>query len=314
MKLRRLLAFGLVFLAACTSDVVGSGDPQGPEVLNISQGNFLLAPGRDAWLSAATFIRTDSSHLTAVIRKVSFESTDLSVASVSLDSVGLGHIVAHKPGTATIKVVSQRQSDVTRWATVRVVDAPAANDTGLVYSALATVRPTSGNFGDQTLGPTQLDARVIISNPTPPVDARCLARRVRGVASHLQDRGHVGRCGCRRSAVPAVHGAVRPSRDRARPRGHGAGARLSRHQRGHPRQRTLLRRGHPGVFYGCAAYLALGIIQPGETLLPREYNVQFPVVDMLADSLPVAHYYFSAKLGMNGRSVLVPAGDADVRR
>jgi hypothetical protein len=37
------------------------------------------------------------------------------------------------------------------------------------------------------------------------------------------------------------------------------------------------------------------------------------MIEMLGDSLPAGHYYFSAAVRMNWRTTIVPAGDVDVK-
>ena len=74
------------------------------------------------------------------------------------------------------------------------------------------------------------------------------------------------------------------------------------------------RRPADGGVYGCPAYMALSVVNPGETVSPKELNPQFPVAEFLGDSLPPGRYHFAARVRMNGRFVHVPAGDLAVSR
>lgn len=169
MRLCRAIA-GVVIIGCSSSTALRSEDqpdPSGPEFFSLSQGSFQLAPGREAWLYASSFIKISSTQMVPVAPKVSFESSDPSVASITLDSAGLGHIVAHKVGSALISAHSDRPEHLVRTASVTVFQPPIGDESALVYTATATVRPTSGGPDSIPLGPSRLDVRVIISNPTP---------------------------------------------------------------------------------------------------------------------------------------------------
>jgi hypothetical protein len=51
--------------------------------------------------------------------------------------------------------------------------------------------------------------------------------------------------------------------------------------------------------YGCPAYLATRTLTPGQTIRPGEFTGRFPLIEILADSLPDGRYYFSASLRIN---------------
>jgi hypothetical protein len=72
--------------------------------------------------------------------------------------------------------------------------------------------------------------------------------------------------------------------------------------------------GTPTSFYGCPEYLATAIIAPAQTFAPREINPEFPVMEMLGDSLAAGRYYFSAAITMNWRETVMPAGEATLTR
>jgi len=161
---------GVVLIVGCSSFrgrlSGGPQDPTGPELLSLSQGTLELAPGREAWLSASSYIKVSSTKWVPVAPKLSFESSDPTVASITRDSAGLGHIVAHKVGSATIIARSERPEHLVRTATVTVSQPPVGDEAGLVYAATAAVRPSRHQLAPIPLGPSTLDVRVIISNPT----------------------------------------------------------------------------------------------------------------------------------------------------
>jgi len=83
---------------------------------------------------------------------------------------------------------------------------------------------------------------------------------------------------------------------------------------GKPAWNSALRKPYPPVdyVYVCPSYLAVGKVDPAATLSPSEFNIRFPVTEMLGDSLAAGHYYFTAVIGMNWRANVVIAGEADV--
>jgi hypothetical protein len=408
MPVSRLIA-GFLLVAACSSSTgprsggpaaAGSPDPTGPEFFSLSQGSFQLAPGREAWLYASSFIKVSSTQMVPVTPKVSFESSDPSVASITLDSAGLGHIMAHNVGTATISARSDRPEHLVRTATVTVAQAPVGDESGLVYAATAAVRPTFQSMDTIPLGPTTLDVHVIISNPTPatrdiylsgcaawirvytnsnysgapigdvPHAAQCQAGMVHhiiapGRADTVPAEGY--RLDISGDTLPTGRYYIAAALDRLRdlynvPAGpvdivspnfgltftaattvandtlkvhatvtntnaqpvrleYGACAVDLRAYRtsdrsGKPAWDSALRRSYPppGFSYACPLYLATGKIDPGATLSPAEFNTRIPVTEMLGDSLPAGHYYFTALVGMNWRTNVVPAGEADVAK
>ena len=142
-------------------------EPEGPELLSLSRTALTLAPGRETWLHAYTFIQTSPTSLATVAPRVTFESSNTNVASVSTDSVGVGRIVARAEGAATITVRSQREGSATRSTTITVAKAPLGNEAGLVFTAKAAIVPTRSSTGTVIpLGPADLDVTVTISNPT----------------------------------------------------------------------------------------------------------------------------------------------------
>jgi hypothetical protein len=64
----------------------------------------------------------------------------------------------------------------------------------------------------------------------------------------------------------------------------------------------------------CPAYLAVGVVRPGETASPKEFNAAYTVREVLGDSLPSGRYYFSAHVRLNWRESDIRAGDAELRR
>jgi hypothetical protein len=66
--------------------------------------------------------------------------------------------------------------------------------------------------------------------------------------------------------------------------------------------------------YGCPAYLVTTTVKPGAEFSPPELTFESRLIEMLGDSLPDAHYYFTATVGFSNRSPIadIPAGDADV--
>jgi hypothetical protein len=63
--------------------------------------------------------------------------------------------------------------------------------------------------------------------------------------------------------------------------------------------------------YGCPAYLATRTIAPGQTIRPSEFTARFPLIEILADSLPDGRYYFGATLEINhAHTPEFPAGAA----
>jgi hypothetical protein len=403
MRVFRVIA-GVVLVAACSSSTGpragGPQDPTGPEFFALSPGSFQLAPGREAWLYASSFIKISSTQMVPVAPKVSFESSDPSVASITLDSAGLGHIVAHKVGSATISAHSDRPEHLVRTATVTVSQPPVGDESGLVYAATATVRPTSGGPDTIPLGPSTLDVRVIISNPTSathdiylsgcaawiriytrsdysgtpigdvPHGVQCSAGTVHhtiapGHADTVQAEGYrldisgdtlatgryyiAGALDRLRDLynVPAgpvdivspnfgltftaattvangtlnVHAALTNTNTQTVRLEYGACAisllaYRTADRSGKPAWNSDLRKTYPppGYDYACPAYLALGRVGPGATLSPGEFNPRIPVNEMLGDSLPAGHYYFRATIGMNWRTSVVIAGEADVAR
>lgn len=83
---------------------------------------------------------------------------------------------------------------------------------------------------------------------------------------------------------------------------------------GAPVWNSVARRSLGGLAYGCPLYLAVGVVQPGETSSPREFNVAYPVREILGDSLPDDRYYFIARVRLNWRQTTIAAGDAELRR
>lgn len=403
MRVFRVIAV-VVLVVGCSSSTglvsQGPPDPTGPEFFSLNQGSFQLAPGREAWLYASSFIKVSSTQMVPVAPKVSFESSDPSVASITLDSAGLGHIVAHKVGSATISAQSDRPEHLVRTATVTVVQPPVGDDSGLVYAATATVRPTSGWLDTIPLGPTQLDVRVIISNPTSatrdiylaecaawiriyassdysgtpvgdvPHGAQCNAGTVHriiapGDADTVQADGY--RLDISRDTLATGRYYVAAALDRLRDLYNVragpvdivspnfgltftatttvASSSLNVHatvtntnaqpvrleygacaitllayrtsdRSGNPAWNSAFREPYPpaGYRYACPSYLAVGKLNPAETLSPGEFNVRIPINEMLGDSLPAGHYYFTALIGMNWRANVVKAGDVDVSK
>lgn len=64
----------------------------------------------------------------------------------------------------------------------------------------------------------------------------------------------------------------------------------------------------------CLRYLAYKDLEPGDSLSPGEFQLSVPVADILGDALPEGRYYFTAVLKVNGESVEIPAGEADLAR
>jgi hypothetical protein len=372
----------------------------GREFLSVSPEAVTLAPGRQSWLLVGTAIQTSASSLTTVAPKVTLASSDASVASVILDSVGIGRIIGRRSGTATITVRSLRAGNVTKTIAVVVKDAPVGSEEGLVYSALATMRPTSGTaYESILLGPSQLDVRVVIANPTssqrdfwlsgcgawvrlyltadrsgPPVvdiprGVQCMAAdrhvtlppgaadtvsaglRLDVPGDSLENRRYYVVAALDRIRdlveVPAgpvdlvspiaglvfdatmsvsdgqlhVHATMTNSNLAPVRLEFGACivellAYRTSDRSGKPVWNSSYRRpyGLPDAIYGCPLVLYMGVIKPGEMLSPSALNPQFPVMEMLGDSLPNARYYFRANVGMNGRVTTVDAGDATVTR
>ena len=83
---------------------------------------------------------------------------------------------------------------------------------------------------------------------------------------------------------------------------------------GKPVWNSNYRKPADGIIYFCPMYLATGVVNPGESISPKELNAQFPVAEFLADSLPAGRYYFVARVRMNWRSVRVPAGEVAMSR
>jgi hypothetical protein len=83
---------------------------------------------------------------------------------------------------------------------------------------------------------------------------------------------------------------------------------------GAPVWNSMARRSLGGLRYGCPAYLAVGVVQPGQTSSPREFNVTYPVREILGDSLSNGRYYFIALVRLNWRQTAIGAGDAELRR
>ena len=69
-----------------------------------------------------------------------------------------------------------------------------------------------------------------------------------------------------------------------------------------------------GGLIACPAYLAVGVVRPGETAFPREFNSAYAVREVLGDSLPSGRYYFKAHVRLNWRESDIRAGDAELRR
>jgi hypothetical protein len=67
------------------SEIGAPAEPAGPELLSLSRSEFTLAPGRDEWLYASTFIRVSTSTMTTVTPKVTFESSNTNAAPVRLE-------------------------------------------------------------------------------------------------------------------------------------------------------------------------------------------------------------------------------------
>jgi hypothetical protein len=75
------------------------------------------------------------------------------------------------------------------------------------------------------------------------------------------------------------------------------------------------RRTWQGSFgYVCLMYLVASKIPVGADFSPREFTLQVPLMEMLADSLPDGVYYFSATLGFSNRAPIggIPAGALDL--
>ncbi len=64
----------------------------------------------------------------------------------------------------------------------------------------------------------------------------------------------------------------------------------------------------------CLSYGVATTVAPGASLSPGEFTLAVPLLDVLGDSLPDGHYYFSASVGFVNRGPLtqVPAGDAEL--
>jgi hypothetical protein len=160
-----------VLVAAACSTASAPLTPQpnelrGPERLSIDPGLFVLAPGRDSWLMASTFIVTSPTSMSPVIPKVTFESSNPRVAIVTVDSGYQGRVVAKAAGTATITVRSLRDPKNVATARVTVQPAPVGNDAGLAFSATARLVPSDLSSSSSPLGPAALQVVVTMSNPT----------------------------------------------------------------------------------------------------------------------------------------------------
>lgn len=182
---RRTL-IGLTLLVACSSATTDpqlanegppiAGDPggtvanvpvpTGPELLSVDPSALTLAPGRSAWIGVSAFIQTSPSSLTSVAPRVSVASSDESVASVAADSGAWWRVTARRAGVATLTATSERAGKATKRATITVRAAPVGDEAGPVYSATASVRTTSTYAPSVERGPSDLDVRAVIANPT----------------------------------------------------------------------------------------------------------------------------------------------------
>jgi hypothetical protein len=64
----------------------------------------------------------------------------------------------------------------------------------------------------------------------------------------------------------------------------------------------------------CLLYLVATTLPPGASLSPGEFTLGVPLMDVLGDSLPDGHYYFTASVGFSNRAAItdIPAGEAEL--
>ena len=370
--------------------------------MNVNPTSATLAPGRDTWLFVSTFVQTSPTSMSRVPPEVSFESTAPEIAEVSLDSAGLAHVIAKRPGSAAIMVRSRREPANVVRVLVEVNAPPVGDDSALAMSATAVLKPSHGStVTEESLGPSELEVTVRITNPTAttkdiwlsgcpawiriystPVDTgKPLADIPRG-AQCMGSTQHVTfapgesktfnatgfRLSVSSDTLPNTPVYVFAAVDRLRdlvnvPAGPldvgspNAGLTLagtttltgtnadtlrarititnttsrpvrleygacsvhllayrSPDRSGTPVWNSDVRRAPAGAVYACPAYLAVGVVKPGETVSPREFNVIHSVREMLGDSATSGRYYFKARVDLNWRVIEVDAGDLEVRR
>ena len=125
-----------------------------------------LAPGRETWLFVSTFVQTSPTHLESVTPDVSFESSAPAIVGVTSDSAGVAHVVAKRPGSASVTVRSRYERANVSTVTVAVKAAPIGDEKGLAMSASARFVPTASGRGSSSLGPMELEVTATIANPT----------------------------------------------------------------------------------------------------------------------------------------------------
>src|SRR6476620_12072368 len=94
--MRTQIPFCLLLAAACSTasapTTSQTNEPSGPERLYIDPCLFVLSPGRDAWRLPSAFVVTSATSMSPVTPKVTFESSNPAVATVTVDSGYQGHI------------------------------------------------------------------------------------------------------------------------------------------------------------------------------------------------------------------------------